>query len=396
MELLQGNRQFAGLRLCNLSLKNAVLKAAWIFRTDSYSHAQLKAITPRDMGEKFWNCSLKPSDIQTLPHLQDVNPFWMEVTEKWFFIRSALCKKSELQNEILWFNSQIKVNHKVIYNAKAARLGLLCVKDLIDSENKLIKYDTLMVLYPNSMNWLEYNSLINAIPKSWIESMCTLVTNNADNCFEFLRKKPNVTAYMYNKLLGTNQAHVKVYQRFSKTIEMTEIEYQKAFLDLKQVTNITKYRDFQYRLLVNDIHTNTRLYYWGITNSQKCELCNEETQTIQHLMYECKVSADIWVKFQTFISEEIDCDGGILQFEVQNIFLNKVHPKPAHVINFLMLVVKQYIFAKKCLAKPIRFQEIIRKFKMEYEMEKFTATNTNKIKYHAIKWAPYTKEKTSP
>ena len=51
-----------------------------------------------------------------------------------------------------------------------------------------------------------------------------------------------------------------VYVKMVQQIDLEYCEYEKAFWDLYQITKITKYRDFQYRLLVNAIHPNNRLF----------------------------------------------------------------------------------------------------------------------------------------
>ena len=49
-------------------------------------------------------------------------------------------------------------------------------------------------------------------------------------------------------------------------------EYELAFTSLYKITNNTKLRNFQYRLLLNHIPVNDMLYKWKIENSE-CNSC---------------------------------------------------------------------------------------------------------------------------
>ncbi|XP_019248713.1 PREDICTED: uncharacterized protein LOC109227980 [Nicotiana attenuata] len=48
--------------------------------------------------------------------------------------------------------------------------------------------------------------------------------------------------------------------------------------------------------LQNRLFTRSRLHAWGITNDISCPLCNEEDETIDHLMFKCRIPGSIWSK----------------------------------------------------------------------------------------------------
>ena len=148
----------------------------------------------------------------------------------------------------------------------------------------------------------------------------------------------------------------------------------------------------QYRLLVNDIHANNRLYHWKIVDSQGCDYCTETKQNIVHLLFECPVICKVWDQLYNYIKENLIVDPTLVQINAKNIFLNKVYPKPTHLVNFLVLIVKQYIHAKKCLKESLDFKEIVKKFQSMYKREKYNALYNNKMNHHQRKWAPYTKD----
>ena len=68
-------------------------------------------------------------------------------------------------------------------------------------------------------------------------------------------------------------------------------------------------------------------------------------------------------------------------------FLGRVHCNPGHVVNFIVLVCKQFLYAKKCLGVKAHFKELL---KVIDRIEKYNAKEKGRLHYHQCKWAPYT------
>ena len=64
-------------------------------------------------------------------------------------------------------------------------------------------------------------------------------------------------------------------------------DYGKLHLDVYVVTNITKFRSFQYRLLQRGLVTNLQLAKWGIVSSELCSFCHQSVETLVHLFCDC-------------------------------------------------------------------------------------------------------------
>ena len=60
----------------------------------------------------------------------------------------------------------------------------------------------------------------------------------------------------------------------------TLTDYGKAFRELYKVTNVTKCRNFQYRLLQRGLVTNIQLEKWNILPSANCTFCHKVPETI--------------------------------------------------------------------------------------------------------------------
>ena len=56
---------------------------------------------------------------------------------------------------------------------------------------------------------------------------------------------------------------------------------------------------FQYNKVNNILATKHYLYKIKLTESEKCQLCNSQTETISHLFSKCKKSEELWKMLKT-------------------------------------------------------------------------------------------------
>ena len=107
------------------------------------------------------------------------------------------------------------------------------------------------------------------------------------------------------------------------------------------VTNVAKFRAFQYRLLHRGIITNIRLCKWNLSEHDRCTFCQKERETYSHLFYECSIIKEMW----TEVNERImyGFDKNICALSVYNVITNRVSENRRSVKNFICLLFKQYI-----------------------------------------------------
>ena len=101
------------------------------------------------------------------------------------------------------------------------------------------------------------------------------------------------------------------------------------FQNIHKCTISTKLRDFQYRLLNQAVITNTHLFKWKIIQADLCTFCEEQPESILHLLVKCKHSQLIWnklfVKLHTLTGiyiqfTEKEQSLGITNFQYQDLF----------------------------------------------------------------------------
>lgn len=121
-------------------------------------------------------------------------------------------------------------------------------------------------------------------------------------------------------------------------------DFIKVVKNIWFVTNSSKLRSFQFRLLNHAIITNVQLKKWGILNSDLCTFCDRDKETIVHLFWECVKVKPIWEKIIQWV-HEMNPD---IVVNLQSVILNNVHNNPKCVINTIVLIAKFYLYKTKC------------------------------------------------
>ncbi|KAH3689727.1 hypothetical protein DPMN_192197 [Dreissena polymorpha] len=63
-------------------------------------------------------------------------------------------------------------------------------------------------------------------------------------------------------------------------------------------------RNFQYKYIHRIIATNKYLFKCKLSNSNLCDFCSENIETIEHLFWECKHTQPIWNQLTSFLEQQ--------------------------------------------------------------------------------------------
>ena len=392
-DILKAKHKFGGLNLVDLNLKCISLKIPWIFRNGTFSEHFINMHIPQELGSYFWDCSLSTLDLGHYVH--NVSTFWYQVVECWFYYKrqkTDLSDPIQVAQTILWLNSDIRINHTPVMYNNFVRHGIMYVQDIWSFKwGRWLTVNELSVEYAFDAPWYEYQQLISAIPKTWprLLKTCETVPPWKPSLYDHLNSNvEKIARHVYHDLAELRNPIDSLTKKLSKWIILTQEELSTAYRNIHQLTNITKYRDFQYRLLCSDIHLNDRLFHWGIKSTNKCDYCVRK-QTVAHFFVDCPVIQTFFKHFCEFISVDIGYPASMCDLTLKTILLNTLHPHPSHLVNFLLLVAKNYIYCSKCKNKNPRFRHYLHKILEIQKLEYYNAKNKNKLSRHTSKWAPF-------
>ena len=104
--------------------------------------------------------------------------------------------------------------------------------------------------------------------------------------------------------------------------------------------------EFQYRILNCIILTNEKLSLIGVVESPNCTFCQEEAESVEHLLFSCRISSDVWKHVLSWLRDNDLHVGTINQSDV--IFRKLDIVEDYILINPILWTGKYYIYYRKC------------------------------------------------
>ena len=201
-------------------------------------------------------------------------PFWNDTLCAWSHLNN---KNEEVDAQFLWYKDNIKINKEPIFWKKCYKDGLKWVSQLFPN-GELISAKEAKQLF--KLEILELNQLCSAIPRKWIYQL-----KNGQNCcnvskYDELINRKNLARYAYNQLIENESPAIKLISRWANDLGTTSEEITDDFYQqlkaIMSVSNVPKFRSFQYRLLNRALIFKSHLHRWNITEDDKCTLCGEK------------------------------------------------------------------------------------------------------------------------
>ena len=152
------------------------------------------------------------------------------------------------------------------------------------------------------------------------------------------------------------------------------------------ITMEAKLREFQYRVLQRYVTTNYYLKKMKMKESDICDFCGSEPETIRHLFFYCPIAHKLWKDLMEWLYPNF-----ILVNSLSiNIVLFGIHTVSSDLdlFNMILLITKRYIFVCKCKKELPCITSLVRNIKLYYEIETQISTHTKrnllKKKWHPL------------
>ena len=332
--ILQLPKKEGGLNLVNFKKKETALKATWpqiLYTEKEYSKLVYKIMRCTTLGEDIWKCSLHPDDIK---HLKIPSIFWEDVLRSWSEFNYY--KDCRIENQLLWYNSRIRISGKPFYWADLYKNGLVFIHQLFE-KGELKTFQQVKEEF--GISQLRFNSLQSALSMDFKLELKQLTRS------DFLPAPPhNFERYTQITKLSLakevyqyiSQDVMEIHGKFIKwrvdipSFEGTLLDFKSLHTDIYKTTNVTKYRSFQYRLLQRALTTNIHLYKWKLAESDLCSFCQTSRETVTHIMWQCTKVQQIWKRMLNHLKERYP-DWSI-KLDLKNVIFNQVVARKSHAI----------------------------------------------------------------
>ena len=383
-----------GLNLTDIIFQEKGLKISWVKRILEETKEDLRKLanlTIPDCDGLIWVGNLKASDID-LVRIGNKGNVWDNILSAWcsYNYREPNTVE-EIMNQPLWYNSHIRRQNRpfvirVLYNK-----GIAYIKDIVDTEHgQVMSFSELTVLAGHPQLNLLYNQLVSAIPQRWKQ---TLRQNYHIDAFtemipnvQILCKVGKVTRFIHQKM--TEKLPVdfsrKVKWESDLNITISEDDWLSFFTNMYEATVYNKLRFLQFRLLYRTLVTNVQRFKWGTVESDLCSFCGMAPEAYAHLFYNCEYIQILWTKFFIWLTRK---SGLKLNYNITEIIFGvKNNNSIDKLINTLLLIIKQYIYAVKCQERRPNLNELLKRIYKMMLVERYLAGKNNKWNSFYEKW----------
>ena len=284
---------------------------------------------------------------------------------------------SQVCKQVLWLNSNIKERNKVIVFEGWISVGLTRFEQLLIN-NRLKTCQELITEFGNKINIIDYYRLIKSIPKVWFKIVQSKIeTGIHPSGLEKLKNTVKCGKMVYEDLRDKRSIKAKLKTQRPKwelelSTEITDKRWSEVYRKTMRLTLCTKLRFFQYRLLNGYLLTNDRVSKWDKEVTPYCQFCgNDNIETPYHIFVRCTVVKRFWECLKRWLYHFCFLP---VEFNDREIILNEYKDSFPDLVNTLILIAKYYIYAQKCLKKPINFHQYIGRVvkfkKIEFEVAK--------------------------
>ena len=286
-------------------------------------------------------------------------------------------------------NSLLLRGHRPYFSSVLAQNQVNYLIDLVHpTACRLYTYDEFCQYVGEIISFLDYYSLIACIPNIWkgiIRTNPITMVIDPQYTVDTLASRPNFTRFIYWSLIEQRYptppvATTKLIWEWELGISISDDSWRSLYSSFKAHVKPAKLRLFQYRLYTRTLTTSVRRNKWDHIVSPLCTFCNSQPETLLHLFTECVVISRLWTCVHRMCNYFLEID---VNFDPELIMLNSYKGKSSQLINFLIVVVKQFIYASKCLQTSPDFNQCMSRIATWYNIDKYIVydtCNTKQIK----------------
>jgi len=162
------------------------------------------------------------------------------------------------------------------------------------------------------------------------------------------------------------------------------IEWDKSYILSIYCTKETKLHTFQFKLLHRKIATNDYLYKIGISLTDICTFCEQNTESLIHLFWDCEFVQTFWQNIQHWLIQH--------QIKPKDLSLTLptclglVDSTEDTLLHHALLIGRYHIYSSKVKKTLLNLQVFSQTFLKSQEIKKCYAYKTNTVKKHKSKW----------
>lgn len=363
-----------GLKMPHLESFCMSLKMTWINKIlDPFNISPWKTLIidqyKKYGGDKIWMMnSYSLNKIAVF-----FNSFWKDIIKNWAKLREEPIHNDEkLLSQSIWFNQKLKIDNEIIFYEKWCKEGIFYLNDLLNENNEFYSFQEFVGVYNIDTTFLHFLGILHMIPNSWKEKIIGTQKMQEISCdiFDFVKGNKKSSQYFYKKfIVAFSEEPLKQHEKWKVKLN-TDIssEEWECFHSLPfRCSKNNKLINFQYKILLRILNTNSLLYKCNLVETPMCSFCMETQETILHLFWECSFSKNLWFEVRDTLKTTCQFD---LPISAEEVILGSTNNDD--FTNYIIVLVKYYLYICKLKDSKPSFIDVKKYLQQTYKIEKLS------------------------
>ena len=382
-----------GLKMVDLDLFIKSLKITWIRRliaSDDKPWSTLFNSSITSISDILHFGSLKIKSI--ISNIK--NPFWKDTLSCWIDLFECLTPRTlqDCYTSPIWYNKNISEN--LLFIPNWYNNGIRLVGDLYNKHGEMLTAQAIATKFgTRPIDFLTFHRLKTSI-HNFINAQSdisytqpTIAPNIPFHLKTVLKNRKGIKA-IYNQL-GQKNRKFFFNEKWNRDLDLENnsnlgvSSFQICFKTLKDNYLIWT----QFKILNRIFGSNHLLYKMKISNTPLCRFCNNNNETILHILCHCPRVQTLWQNLLLWIQNIL---GFPLDLSDQTIILGSMIQDHNYTpINTILLVAKSYIVY--CLNKNLHLDiiQLQNRIKNTFlEQKSISVINDSEAKFMS-KWNPW-------
>ena len=242
--------------------------------------------------------NLSKKDIDRL--FKGTDPFVKEILQIWSeaFYEENIRSYAHLISSPLQHNSLIRIANSPVFYTEWLLKGVTIVKHLMDDSSNFLSLTAFQNKNDLSVRPLTFYRIISAIKFLHRQNAMNQSETNYECSLSTFLESEKSSRLLCKKLVSKkseqpSNCHQKWFNEINLAPDQT-INWKAAYQLSFQYTKSSKLIVFNFKFLHRRISTNSFLQKLGLVDSGKCTFCQNETEKLLHLFWECKKTQSFW------------------------------------------------------------------------------------------------------
>jgi hypothetical protein len=270
--------------------------------------------------------------------------------------------------------------------------GINIIHDIVNEHGTFLLPEEIELKFNTTCNALKYNTLKDAIPAQWRQTLKTMKVPGAAISFQEIlslevnknqKSIHNITNKDIYWILVTNkQKKPNITETSWNDLEISENQWKEIFTIPGLIRN-TKIKAFQYKLLYNLLPCNLYLHRIKRSDTDKCNDC-QILDNAAHYLFECDQLKIFWNSFGRWWK---NWTNETITISKQTVLAGVLGKSQRYKqINACILLAKWHIYKTKLNQTNVCFYKFLCDLKYYLIIEKTIALRNNKITSYTDTW----------